>query len=135
MVPSFKISNMSSIHRVIRRLCLVRIFCVYDLNDINQFASGSGLPQRTLLIHGTITILIPYLHTRLRAYALSNAWPDAPTYDRRRSVWGILTSLESSHTFLGLVSFVSFLWDGRCIVIHFFTVDRCTKFHPIGTAR
>jgi len=73
----------------------------------------SGLPRRILLLHGTLTVVLPYLHTRLRSYALSRAWPDAPSSDRRRKAWDILTSLESSYTLLTLSSFVAFLWNGR----------------------
>ncbi|KAF5388451.1 hypothetical protein D9615_000531 [Tricholomella constricta] len=73
----------------------------------------SGLPRRTLLLHGTLTVILPYLHTKLRSHALSSAWPDAPSSDRRRKAWDILTSLESSYTLLMLSSFVAFLWNGR----------------------
>ncbi|CAL1700537.1 unnamed protein product [Somion occarium] len=73
----------------------------------------SGLPLRTLLIHGTLTTLVPYIHTRIRAHALSNAWPEAPSHDRRRRAWEFLTKLESSHGLLALVNFIAFLWNGR----------------------
>ncbi|KXN86408.1 Peroxisome biogenesis factor 2 [Leucoagaricus sp. SymC.cos] len=73
----------------------------------------SGLPRRTLLCHGTLTILFPYLHSRLRVHALSQAWPDAPSLDRRRKAWDVLIFTESIHTSLGLVNFVAFLWNGR----------------------
>ncbi|KAG6854856.1 hypothetical protein C0991_012046 [Blastosporella zonata] len=73
----------------------------------------SGLPRRTLLLHGILTVLLPYLHTKLRSRALSYAWPDAPSSDRRRKAWNILTSLESSYTLLSLSSFLAFLWNGR----------------------
>ncbi|TFK75775.1 hypothetical protein BDN72DRAFT_809381 [Pluteus cervinus] len=73
----------------------------------------SGLPRRIILIHGTLTLVIPYLHTRIRSYALSHAWPDAPSSDRRRKVWNLLTKLESLHNSLALVSFIAFMWDGR----------------------
>ncbi|GLB33946.1 putative pex2 / Pex12 amino terminal region [Lyophyllum shimeji] len=73
----------------------------------------SGLPRRTLLLHGTLTVILPYLHTKLRSYALSSAWPDAPSSDYRRKAWDILTSLESAYTLLTLSNFVAFLWNGR----------------------
>ncbi|KAF7776033.1 hypothetical protein Agabi119p4_4426 [Agaricus bisporus var. burnettii] len=73
----------------------------------------SGLPQEILLLHASLTVFVPYLHSRLRVHALSRAWPDAPSSDRRRRAWSILTSTESLHTFLGLVNFVVFLWNGR----------------------
>ncbi|PBL02362.1 hypothetical protein ARMGADRAFT_1005756 [Armillaria gallica] len=73
----------------------------------------SGLPRRILILHGALTILVPYAHSRFRAHALSRAWPDAPTSDLRRKTWDLLTSFESSYTLLSLVSFVAFLWDGR----------------------
>ncbi|KAF8607723.1 hypothetical protein BDV93DRAFT_467252, partial [Ceratobasidium sp. AG-I] len=73
----------------------------------------SGLPRRLLLAHASLTVLIPYVHTRLRSHALSNAWPDAPSSDRRRKLWEILTRLETLHGTLGLASFIAFLWNGR----------------------
>ncbi|KAJ7178999.1 Pex12 amino terminal region-domain-containing protein [Mycena filopes] len=75
--------------------------------------SPSGIPRRLLLVHGTLTVLVPYLHTRLRAHALSRAWPDAPSSDRRRKAWDLLVSLESTHSLAALLSFIAFLWDGR----------------------
>jgi len=75
--------------------------------------SASGLPRITLLCHGFLTILVPYLHSRIRAHALSRAWPDAPSKDRRRTAWDVLISTESLHTLLGLLNFVAFLWSGR----------------------
>ncbi|KAJ7498773.1 Pex12 amino terminal region-domain-containing protein [Mycena latifolia] len=78
-----------------------------------QQLSPSGLPHRILLLHGTLTVLVPYLHTRLRAHALSRAWPDAPSSDHRRRAWEWLISLESTHSLAALLSFIAFLWDGR----------------------
>ncbi|KAJ7129522.1 Pex12 amino terminal region-domain-containing protein [Mycena epipterygia] len=88
-----------------------------DLRYVVPHSSGrlspSGLPRRILIIHGTLTVLVPYLHTRLRSYALSHAWPDAPSSDRRRKAWDLLISLESTHSLAALLSFIAFLWDGR----------------------
>ncbi|KAI9000955.1 peroxisomal biogenesis factor 2 [Trametes punicea] len=78
-----------------------------------RFSSTSGLPGSTLLLHSTLTILVPYLHNRLRAHALSNAWPDAPSSDRRRKAWELLTRVESIHGLAALLNFVLFLWNGR----------------------
>ena len=75
--------------------------------------AASGLPRRLLLLHGAATLLIPYLHGKLRTYALSKAWPDAPSSDRRRKLWDLLTSLESSYAAFSLANFVAFLWNGR----------------------
>ncbi|THH15372.1 hypothetical protein EW146_g5094 [Bondarzewia mesenterica] len=79
----------------------------------NQVLTPSGLPRRTLLIHGALTILVPYVYTRIRGYALSRAWPEAPSSDKRRKVWEILTKLETTHAVLALSSFLAFLWNGR----------------------
>lgn len=68
-----------------------------------------------LCFHGALTILVPYIHSRIRAHALSNAWPDAPSSDRRRKAWDLLTRLESTHGVLGLLNFIAFLWDGRYV--------------------
>ncbi|KAF5390695.1 hypothetical protein D9757_002667 [Collybiopsis confluens] len=73
----------------------------------------SGLPRKILLLHGTLTILIPYLHNRIRSYGLSRAWPDAPSSDRKRKLWDLLVTVESSYALLGLASFVTFLWNGQ----------------------
>ncbi|KAF8489122.1 Pex12 amino terminal region-domain-containing protein [Gautieria morchelliformis] len=73
----------------------------------------SGLPPRTLWAHAAATILIPYLHSRIRVYALSRAWPDAPSFDVRRRGWTALMRIESAHHVLSLASFIVFLCDGR----------------------
>lgn len=78
-------------------------------------SAASGIPARILVVHGILTVLVPYFHTRIRAHALSKAWPDAPSSDRRRKAWELLTGLESTHAFFSLTSFVAFLWDGRCV--------------------
>ncbi|KAG6903498.1 hypothetical protein C0995_005521 [Termitomyces sp. Mi166 len=78
-----------------------------------KISAPSGLPRRTLLLHGALTLILPYLHTKLRSHALSSAWPDAPSSDRRRKAWDVLTSLESFYTLLTLPSFLMFLWNGK----------------------
>ena len=75
--------------------------------------SASRLPRRTLLFHACLTLVTPYLHGRLRAYALSNSWPDAPSSDIRRKAWNLLDLVESMHSSLALVNFTLFLWNGR----------------------
>ncbi|KAJ7068411.1 Pex12 amino terminal region-domain-containing protein [Mycena amicta] len=75
--------------------------------------AASGLPRRTLLVHAFFTVLVPYFHTRFRSHALSRAWPDAPSSDRRRKMWDALVSVESTHALAALLSFIAFLWDGR----------------------
>ena len=74
---------------------------------------ASRLPRKILLVHGALTIVLPYVHTRLRGHALSKAWPDAPSSDRRRKAWELMTKLETAHAAIALASFVAFLWDGR----------------------
>lgn len=49
----------------------------------------------------------------MRVYALSRAWPDAPSMDIRHKTWSILTHIETGHHMLSLASFVVFLCDGR----------------------
>ncbi|KAF9651226.1 hypothetical protein BDM02DRAFT_3110939 [Thelephora ganbajun] len=75
--------------------------------------TASGLPRDRLLLHGFLTVLVPYVHTRLRNNAMSNAWPEAPSSDRRRKLWDWMSSIESTHAALSLVSFVIFLCNGR----------------------
>ncbi|KAI6130404.1 Pex12 amino terminal region-domain-containing protein [Pisolithus croceorrhizus] len=73
----------------------------------------SGLRRRTLIIHGAFTIFLPYCYNRLRAYALSRAWPDAPSSDKRRIAWRTLSRLETTHALLALFNTLVFLWNGR----------------------
>ncbi|KAF9076798.1 Pex12 amino terminal region-domain-containing protein [Rhodocollybia butyracea] len=79
----------------------------------NSKLAPSGLPRKLLLLHGALTIIVPYIHNRFRAFSLSRAWPDAPSSDRRRRMWDILITLESSYALLGLANFVTFLWNGQ----------------------
>lgn len=96
---------------------LTRTFCRNFARSVGADTDlASGIPTRVLAIHGALTIFIPYLHTRIRAHALSKAWPDAPSSDRRRKAWEILTGVESTHALFSLLSFVTFLWDGRCVI-------------------
>ena len=74
---------------------------------------ASGLPREALLLHSVLTIVVPYLHNRLRIYALSKAWPDAPSIDPKRRVWELLVRLETLYSTLSLLSFVAFLYNGR----------------------
>lgn len=104
--------------------CSYPVLC-FSISD-QTAPSASGLPQRTLVIHGTLTVLIPYLHNRLRIHALSHAWPDAPSNDRRRKAWDVLVRMESAYMACGLLSFVAFLWDGRCVVCFF--SQRCSTY-------
>ncbi|KAG6378711.1 Pex12 amino terminal region-domain-containing protein [Boletus reticuloceps] len=77
------------------------------------YRTPGGLPRRTFIIHGVLTIVVPYLYNRLRAHALSQAWPDTPSSDTRRMAWRMLTRLESMHSVLSLLNFVAFLLNGR----------------------
>ncbi|EMD40682.1 hypothetical protein CERSUDRAFT_103060 [Gelatoporia subvermispora B] len=88
-----------------------------------------GLKYRTLLLHGAISTAVPYLHARLRNHALSNAWPDRPSSDRRRKLWELLAKLESLHALLSLLNFVAFLWNGRYRTI----TDRLLKLRLAST--
>ncbi|KAL5527436.1 hypothetical protein ACEPAG_6227 [Sanghuangporus baumii] len=73
----------------------------------------SGLPKSALIMHASLTVLVPYIHARIRSHALSNAWPDTPSSDKRRKAWNFLSNLESAHSAAALLSFVVFLWNGR----------------------
>ncbi|KZT71618.1 hypothetical protein DAEQUDRAFT_706999 [Daedalea quercina L-15889] len=93
--------------------------------------TASGLPCRVLLAHGSLTVLLPYIHTRIRAHALSQAWPDAPSSDKRRKAWELLTRLESTHSLLGFLNFIMFLWNGRYRT----TLDRLLKLRLVSARR
>ncbi|EIW61839.1 peroxisomal biogenesis factor 2 [Trametes versicolor FP-101664 SS1] len=92
---------------------------------------ASGLPGSTLAVHIVATIFVPYLHNRLRSHALSNAWPDAPSSDRRRKSWELLTRLESIHSAAGLLNFVFFLWNGRYRTL----ADRVLRLRLVSARR
>jgi peroxin-2 len=85
----------------------------YIFSKLELHRKASRLPRKILLVHGALTIVLPYIHTRLRGHALSKAWPDAPSSDRRRKAWELMTMLETAHAAIALASFVAFLWDGR----------------------
>ncbi|PPQ83281.1 hypothetical protein CVT25_004020 [Psilocybe cyanescens] len=104
----------------------------YVVPDIaSKRLTPSGLPRKTLLLHGTLTLLLPYLHNRFRSHALSHAWPDTPSSDYRRKLWDALGSAESIHGLLGLVNFVAFLWGGRYRTL----VDRVLQMSLVPSRR
>jgi len=105
-------------------------YTVPSMTDDGHVLS-SRLPRKILLVHGALTILVPYVHARLRAHALSNAWPDAPSSDRRRKAWEVMTKLETTHAVLALASFVAFLWDGQYRT----TVDRLLGMKLVPSRR
>jgi peroxin-2 len=75
--------------------------------------TASGLSRQRVYIHAFFTIIAPYLHSRLRAYALSRSWPDAPTIRFRRKAWDCLIRAESLHNVSVAANFVVFLVQGR----------------------
>ncbi|KAJ8590868.1 hypothetical protein M405DRAFT_895709 [Rhizopogon salebrosus TDB-379] len=85
----------------------------YSVSSPGSSSRLSSPPRRLLIIHGALTILVPYLRNRIHAYALSRAWPDAPTSDIRRRAWTALMNIEAAHGAFSLANFVAFLWDGR----------------------
>jgi len=91
----------------------------------------SGLPYHVLLAHAGLTVLAPYVHTRIRAHALSQAWPDAPSSDKRRKAWEFISRLESMHGLLGFLNFVAFLWNGRYRT----TIDRLLRLSLVPARR
>ncbi|KAI0832481.1 peroxisomal biogenesis factor 2 [Trametes gibbosa] len=93
--------------------------------------TACGLPGSTLVLHSIITIFLPYFHNRLRSHALSNAWPDAPSSDRRRKSWELLTRLESIHGAASLINFVFFLWNGRYRTL----ADRMLRLRLVSARR
>ncbi|EJU06432.1 hypothetical protein DACRYDRAFT_113142 [Dacryopinax primogenitus] len=85
-----------------------------DAHAISTSNAGPGeIRRQKLFLHALLTLGVPYLHARIRGYALSRAWPDRPRTDQRRLAWACLTSAENAHAVLGLAGFVTFLWDGR----------------------
>jgi len=103
--------------RLLTDILLVRTFFFpASKSSVSWRFIASRLPRRILLLHGTFTMVLPYLHARLRSYALSSAWPDAPSFDRRRRAWDVLVSIESTYALLGLTNFVAFLWNGRSVI-------------------
>jgi len=128
MAPNYKISGMHvPTHRQVIAIALFVRYCFlfhgyFYLSIAFEFltvpppeasTSTSTLPRKILLIHGALTMVLPYMHTRLRRHALSKAWPDAPSSDRRRKAWELMTKLETTHAAITLASFMVFLWEGR----------------------
>ncbi|KAH9966060.1 Pex12 amino terminal region-domain-containing protein [Russula dissimulans] len=105
-------------------------YAVPSTTDDSRVLSAR-LPRKILLVHGALTIVVPYVHARLRGHALSNAWPDAPSSDRRRKAWEVMTKLETAHAVLALASFVAFLWDGQYRT----TVDRLLGMKLVPSRR
>jgi hypothetical protein len=114
MVPNCKICDI--LHREAVILDGLRV-CPGTHDDTSLLmpviGAASGLPARILGLHAVLSILLPYANKRLRIHALSNAWPDAPSSDRRRRVWDALLKLESTHATFSLLNFILFLWNGR----------------------
>ncbi|KAI9448147.1 Pex12 amino terminal region-domain-containing protein [Lactarius indigo] len=103
----------------------------YTIASVDGRNISSRLPRKILLVHGALTIVLPYVHNRLRGHALSKAWPDAPSSDRRRKAWELMTRLETAHAAVALVSFIAFLWDGRYRT----TVDRLLGMKLVPSRR
>ncbi|KAG8967249.1 peroxisome assembly protein (Peroxin-2) [Tulasnella sp. 419] len=78
----------------------------------NSYAP-SGLRRDILLLHATLTVLVPYLQARLQAKGLSESWPDAPRSDWRRQAWEFLTRVERLRDTLGLMGLIVFFVDAR----------------------
>lgn len=76
-----------------------------------------GLSRSTLILHASLSLILPYFHTRVRSHALSHAWPDAPSSDARRKAWDLLNLAESVCALSELVNFLAFLWAGRWLHI------------------
>ncbi|KIO24499.1 hypothetical protein M407DRAFT_76877 [Tulasnella calospora MUT 4182] len=76
-------------------------------------STASGLLRKTLLAHATLTILVPYLHAKLRSHALSYSWPDIPRSDIRRQTWELVTRLETFQATFSLFGFLLFLHNGK----------------------
>ena len=118
MVQSFRICTMSSPNNQERGYPVGALssFCLVDYAQLNLNLE-SGLPVKTLLGHAFLTILTPYIHTRIKTRAPSHGWPDAPSSDYRRKLWKILNTAESLHSLLGLLNFVVFLSNGRYVSV------------------
>jgi hypothetical protein len=122
MAPNCKISSIRILSRrqvtaafFVRGQLFVfysRRFIAFELT-VCAPPKASTLPRKILLVHGALTMVLPYIHTRLRRHALSKAWPDAPSSDRRRKAWELMTKLETTHAAVALASFAVFLWDGQ----------------------
>ncbi|KAH8830470.1 Pex12 amino terminal region-domain-containing protein [Flagelloscypha sp. PMI_526] len=95
-----------------------------DLRYVYDRSSNHAptIPRTILAIHGSLTILFPYVHARIRSYALSHSWSEAPTRDYRRRAWEMLSSLETASSSIILLNFIGFLWSGRYRTV----VDRIT---------
>ena len=85
----------------------------------SHIESAPTIPRTILAIHGSLTILFPYIHARIRSYALSHSWSETPTRDYRRRAWEMLSSLETASSSIILFNFIGFLWSGRFVYLFF----------------
>jgi peroxin-2 len=65
--------------------------------------------------HAALTVVLPYFHKRVRAFALSRAWPDAPVTHHRRRLWEAMSLVETVHAYASLIGFCLFLRSGRFV--------------------
>lgn len=61
------------------------------------------------------SFLPSYLLARLKSYALSHSFPDAPRNSWQRRCWVILDRAEAGGRWFELLGWVAFLFDGRWV--------------------
>lgn len=93
-------------------------------------AKDAPLSSSQTSLYTALTVVPPYLHSRVRDYMLSSGWADHPSFpfsslvsssststpranQLKRLVWDLLARSEQVWATLGLLNFLVFLYDGR----------------------
>lgn len=101
--------------------------------SVQSTAKDAPLSSGQTALYTGLTILPPYLHTRLRDFMLSVGWSDQPSapitslvrpanspsqaarkrQHLKRLAWDLINRSEQIWQTLGLINFLVFLYDGR----------------------
>lgn len=80
---------------------------------VQSTSSDRPLSALQLTLHPTLTILLPYAHTRLSAHMTSLSYSDMPSRDLRRRLWELLNRVQRWWAAAVLINFGVFLGDGK----------------------
>lgn len=93
-----------------------------NLRYRNEWAHSGGLQSTSkdarlwriqLILYPTLTILLPYLHTKIERQMSSMSFSDLPSNDIRRTLSLGLDRAQRVYSALTLANFLAFLSDGR----------------------
>lgn len=93
-----------------------------NLRYRNEWAHSGGLQSTSrdaslsrlqLTLFPTLTILLPYLHTKVERKMSQMSFSDMPVRDYRRVLWNSLDQVQRVYSALSLANFLAFLGDGK----------------------